>query len=62
MNYHLEFGCSKAYRPKVLADLSADIVFAYLTVVLSCEWEKKNVPAIWLFPKVYALVKGPNEP
>ena len=25
----VEFGCSKADRPKVLADLSADIVFAY---------------------------------
>ena len=25
----VEFGCSKANRPKVLADLSADIVFAY---------------------------------
>ena len=26
---NVEFGCSKADRPKVLADLSADIVFAY---------------------------------
>ena len=60
----VEFGCNKADRPKMLAEPPADIVFdyTYITLVLSCEWEKKNVTAIWLFPKVYALAKGPNEP
>ena len=33
----VEFGCSKANQPKVLADLSANIVFAYTYMIV-----KKN--------------------
>ena len=33
-----------------------------VTVVLSCKSQGKNVPAISLEPKVFALPKGKNEP
>ena len=34
----------------------------HVTVVLSREWVEKNFLHNWLFPKVYASSKGPNEP
>ena len=38
----VEFGCSKANRPKVLADLSADILFTYTYMISGVPFSKNN--------------------